>query len=339
MKLFLKDHFLLIIVQFIQSMSMAGIFWLSGFRNGQIVLYSLFLSFFFLLCYLIYYYMSRRKFYKRLSTPISTLDESLQELDHISISDKLNRLLISQYNQFQKQLINMRKKQEEHMIFMDRWIHQMKTPLSVLELMAKDLDEPASSSFREETDRLKTGLHMVLYMARLRTIEEDFHIRRVPLYKLVQEVNQENKRMFIRNHIYPQVNVKHEGLTAETDEKWLFFMITQLIHNAVKYSAEKSNKIQITLFKKYGYPVLEVKDFGVGIPEEDMKRIFNAFYTGENGRKYRESTGMGLFLVNEVALYLGHELEVESTVGEGSVFRIIFNNSQYSYFKTNLTLL
>src|SRR5690625_882780 len=324
MKLFLKDHLLLIVVQLIQFCMIIGVFWLAGFRTIEIALYSMFLAIFFLGCYLGFYYVSRRKFYKRLSSPIRSLDESHQELDHATISVKLNELLKSQYNQFQKQLSDVNKSQEEHLIIMDRWINQMKTPLSVIELMAKDLDEPDSSSLREEADRLKTGLNMVLYMARLRTIEQDFHIKKVSLPKLVQEVNQDNKRLFIRNYIYPKIFGEQNDLFVETDEKWLYFIITQLIHNAVKYSSGKSSKIEIHMDKQNGHTILEVKDFGIGIPKADIRRVFDAFFTGENGRKFRESTGMGLFLVKEVTAYLDHTIEVESTVGEGSIFRIIF---------------
>lgn len=325
MKLFLREHVLLIFVQIVQFTTIIGIFWLAGFRQVEIALYSLFLGVFFLVCYLIYYYIRRRKVYKRLSVPVRTLDETMQELDDVAIAKALHQLLKTQYNIFQNQLMDMGKKQEEHMIFMDRWIHQMKTPLSVIELMAKDLEEPDSSSFREETDRLKTGLNMVLYMARLRTIKQDFHIKKVNLLKLIQEVNQDNKRLFIRSNIYPEVKEEQAGIIVESDEKWLFFMITQFIHNAVKYSVKQSNKIMITLLKRGDQSVLEIKDFGVGIPKEDMKRIFDPFYTGVNGRNFRESTGVGLFLVKEVAEYLGHRLEVESEVGQGATFRIIFD--------------
>src|SRR5699024_8748941 len=184
----------------------------------------------------------------------------------------------------------------------------------VIELMAKELDEPESSSFREETDRLKTGLNMALYMARLKTIEQDLHIEKITLLPLIQEVSQHNKRLFIRNGIYPEIVTEKKGIAVESDEKWLFFIVTQLIHNAVKYSARKSLKIVITIKEMAGQAIVEVKDSGIGIPKEDKKRIFNPFYTGANGRKFRESTGVGLYLVKEVASYLGHDIEAESEV-------------------------
>lgn len=324
MKLFMKEHILLIVVQMIQMVLMTGIFWLAGFRDIELILYSMLLGLFLLCCYLLYHYVSRRQFYRRLQTPIQSLDETLETLDGAPISESLYQLLKSQYSVYQGQIMELKKKQEEHFIFMDRWVHQMKTPLSVIELMAKDLDEPASSSFREETDRLKTGLQMVLSMARLRSIERDFQIKKISLINLVKNVNNENKRLFIRNNIFPQIKEMTENITVESDEKWLFFILTQLIHNAVKYSQGKAQHINITLDVRDKRAILEIEDEGVGIPKEDIRRIFDAFYTGENGRRFRESTGVGLFLVKEVIDYLGHQIEVDSTVGKGSTFRIIF---------------
>lgn len=324
MKLFMKEHILLIVVQMIQMILMTGIFWLAGFRDIELILYSMLLGLFLLCCYLLYHYVSRRQFYRRLQTPIQSLDETLETLDGAPISESLYQLLKSQYSVYQGQIMELKKKQEEHFIFMDRWVHQMKTPLSVIELMAKDLDEPASSSFREETDRLKTGLQMVLSMARLRSIERDFQIKKISLINLVKNVNNENKRLFIRNNIFPQIKEMTENITVESDEKWLFFILTQLIHNAVKYSQGKAQHINITLDVRDKRAILEIEDEGVGIPKEDIRRIFDAFYTGENGRRFRESTGVGLFLVKEVIDYLGHQIEVDSPVGKGSTFRIIF---------------
>ncbi|MDY0407615.1 ATP-binding protein [Paracerasibacillus soli] len=105
-------------------------------------------------------------------------------------------------------------------------------------------------------------------------------------------------------------------------------MLSQLIYNAVKYSKGHSKQINISLFEQQEAAIIEIEDFGIGIPPNDMRRIFDAFYTGQNGRLYRESTGMGLFLVKEVTQYLQHNVEVKSEVGKGSRFRIIFSPTQ-----------
>ncbi|MEK4869288.1 MULTISPECIES: sensor histidine kinase [Niallia] len=328
MKLFLREHILLIMVQLFQCVLIPFLFWLDGYRGIGVSLYAIFLSIVFITAFLLYQYISRRKFYQRLESPMETLDGSLETAEAKPIAEALDQLLIAQYRLFQEEIQKAEERQDEHLLFMDRWVHQMKTPLSVIELTAQTLDEPESSSIREETDRMRNGLNTVLYMARLRTITEDFQIKPVILSKLIHEVNQENKRFYIRNEVYPQFKEEKPGITVETDEKWLFFLLTQLVHNAVKYSTGKAKHLILSLYEKSGEAILEVQDFGVGIPVVDVKRIFNKFYTGENGRKYRESTGMGLYLVKEVAERLEHRVELESKVGVGTTVRIIFSNTQ-----------
>lgn len=333
MKLFLKDKWLLIVVQAIQLAVIFFILWLDGYQNIKLFFYAAFLSIFFLCCYLIYDYFTHRKLYKRLTSPLESLDDSFQKTDESPLSVAFDHLLRTQYQLFQSQIDAVQKEQNEYRKYIDQWVHQMKTPLSVIELTAQHLDEPEASSIREETDRMKTGLNTVLYMARLKTIEQDFHIKPVVLTNIVQEVNKENKRVYIRNQVYPKLEAEKENITVETDEKWLFFILTQLIQNAVKYSAGKSNRIILSVYEGEKEAILEVKDFGIGIPDTDRKRIFDPFFTGENGRKYRESTGMGLYIVKETLQHLGHQIEMESEVGKGTTFRIIFSETQ------NLTTL
>lgn len=323
MKLFLREHVALIVVQIIQFIVICGIFWLSGYRHLPIIFYSLFLSMFFLSVYLLYMFISRRNFYRRLSEKVNHLDDSQQELEEMPISNALKSLLISQYNLYENEMIQLQNKQEEHFILLDRWIHQMKTPLSIIELMANELDEPESSNMREETDRMKNSLNTILHMARLRSFDRDFHVNLVDLETVIREVSQENKRLFIRSRVYPEIYIENKGIKVETDEKWFHFMLTQMIQNAVKYSGE-NKKISVNLIWENQIVVLEVADNGIGIPESDVRRIFDAFFTGENGRNHRESTGIGLYLVKEIADQLGHHVEVESEVGKGSLFRIIF---------------
>src|SRR5699024_616437 len=98
--------------------------------------------------------------------------------------------------------------------------------------------------------------------------------------------------------------------------------------NAVKYTDDRSNRVDLDLYRRAGGAVLAITDYGVGIPSHDQKRIFQAFYTGDNGRKFRESTGMGLYLAKEAADYLGHRIEMESTVNVGTTFKICFTKSQ-----------
>jgi len=326
-KLFLREHALLIVVQLLQLCIIFSIYWLDGYHNLMTALYAFFLAFFILAGYLVYQFLSRRRYYLLLSQPLESLDASFQKIEESPISEALQKLLHSQYRHYQQQLHTVQKQQEEHLTFMDQWVHQMKTPLSVIELTVQNIDEPEFASIREELERMRSGLHTVLYMSRLRAFEQDFHVKPVVLSQIISAVVHDNKRLFIRNRIYPEVQYSTPDITVETDEKWLFFMLSQLVINAIKYSAGKDNegkKVVISCYVRKAEAVIEVIDQGIGIPIADIKRVFDPFFTGENGRGMRESTGMGLYLTKEAADRLGHKIELTSEVDSGTQVRIVF---------------
>lgn len=323
-KLFLRDQFPLILINFLQITLILIVLWASGFQDTKLVLYTLFLGAFLLTVYLVYRYLSLKTFYKRLANPVARLDEIFENLDSAPISAALGELLRSQHRLYINEIELAKIKKNEHVTFINQWVHQMKTPLSVIELIIQDHDEEELLSIREETDKLEKGLEMVLYAARLEVFEQDFHIQPVSLKHVIDQVIRENKRLFIKNRVYPEVNIT--GLTVESDEKWLEFIINQVITNAVKYSAGKGGKVQIFTDKTSEGTHLFIQDNGVGIPKSDLKRVFDAFFTGENGRVYRESTGMGLSLVREVCEKLGHKVEIESVQGEGTLVKLTFYN-------------
>ncbi|MGE7054549.1 ATP-binding protein, partial [Paenibacillus glucanolyticus] len=115
-------------------------------------------------------------------------------------------------------------------------------------------------------------------------------------------------------------------LMVQTDAKWLRFIMLQLLSNAIKYSAGTGFKVTIQARRSEDgrHVMLEITDRGMGIPKSDMNRVFDPFYTGENGRKLKESTGMGLYLVKEVVQKMNHRIELESEPGKGTTVRLIF---------------
>ncbi|MGU3443000.1 sensor histidine kinase [Bacillus cereus] len=323
MKLFLREHVPLISFSIIQLFVTLSVYWLDGYDHLPTALYSIFLGMCLMIGYLTYRYFSHRRFYHKLSTPSKTLHESIQEMDSSPLSVALQDILETQYNQYQHQLKTWEYKEKEYLTFLNQWVHQMKTPLSVIELIAQEEHGESFESIVEEVDQMKYGLEMVLYMARLETFEQDFYVERVSLQDIVQEVVRENKRLFICNFVYPEVKV-NPNIMVETDRKWLRFVINQVVSNAIKYSAGSRKNISMATFEEGQSIILEIQDCGVGIPREDLPRVFCPFYTGENGRKFKESTGMGLYLVKSIIERMDHDIEIESEVGKGTKVRIIF---------------
>lgn len=323
MKLFLREHIPLIFFSIIQVFLVVLLIWLDGYRHLSIIFYAFFLGLCLLLAYLAFRYMTHRRMYQTLSEPTNALTDAIQQLEHTPLSEALNELLDSQYRHYYNQMKTWERKQQNHLTFMNQWVHQMKTPLSVIELITQEDEDDRLASISAEADQMRKGLEMVLYMARLETFEQDFRVDHIALREIIHEVIQENKRLFIRNLVYPEVHVD-EAVTVESDAKWLKFILQQLLFNAVKYSAGSEQKIVVTSSSEGRTVILEVKDHGIGIPKTDVSRVFQPFFTGENGRKYKESTGMGLYLVKEVIDKLGHTINLQSRPGRGTTVRIKF---------------
>lgn len=323
MKLFWREHLPLAGFTCLQLLLVLLVFWYDGYDRPLTAAYALFLGLFVFALYLGYRYATHRLMYKRLTDPPASLTSTIQLADAAPLSRAVDETIDHQYRYYQQQLKVWERKQQEHLAFMNQWVHQMKTPLSVIELITQDAEDPKLASISEEADQMKRGLEMVLYMARLDTFEHDFHVEKKSLRDIVHEVVHENKRYFIRSYVYPDIQIDPE-LTVETDVKWLRFVLQQIVTNAIKYSAGTRTKVTATAYTEGRAVVLEVTDRGAGIPKQDVKRVFQPFFTGENGRKYKESTGMGLYLAKEIIGKLNHEIELESEEGQGTTVRIIF---------------
>ncbi|MFC4597831.1 sensor histidine kinase [Cohnella hongkongensis] len=325
MRLFIREHLPLILMQIAQLFLVLLIYWLDGYRHFLTGLYAVFIGLVFLAGYLIYRYVSHRSLYRALSEPTASLDDSIHGLGTAPLAEAADGLLQAQYRHFQQQIKAAEKSRKDHLIFINQWVHQMKTPLSVIRLTMEEEDDPRSASVREEADRMERGLETVLYAARLETFERDFQVEPVSLRSIAENAIRENKRLFIGSSVYPDLQVDAR-LLVESDAKWLGFLVGQLVTNAVKYSADSREKVSFSSFVRGTEAVLEIRDRGIGIPPEDRKRVFQPFFTGDNGRKYRESTGMGLYFAREIADRLGHRLELESELGVGTRVRVVFSS-------------
>ncbi|GAB6928682.1 sensor histidine kinase [Paenibacillus sp. JCM 10914] len=326
MKLFLQEQRPLIFIYIAQLLLITLIYRLDGFRNLTVSLYAGVVSLLLLLGYLAFRYVANRSFYKRLEQPEphdTLTGESSAESSHTPLAEALHQLLKTQFRHYSTDLHNYKNKIESHLQFVNQWAHQMKTPISVIHLIVQKEDDPRFAAIGDELDRLKKGLDLVLYTARLDMFEQDFHVEQLSLEQVVRNVTSEQKRLFIRRRIYPALQIE-SGLTVASDEKWLTFVITQLLTNAIRYTLKEQGTLYFNGYTTADQIVLEIRDEGIGIPSGDLPRVFDPYFTGENGRKFHESTGMGLFLVKQICDKLGHAFEIESRVNEGTTVRIKF---------------
>lgn len=192
------------------------------------------------------------------------------------------------------------------------WVHQIKTPISVMQMILQSEDTEDYRALSAELFRIEQYVEMVLYWFRLDSTANDFVIGTAALDTVIRTAIRKYAPQFIRK----KIRIVYEGTeeTVLSDEKWLLFILEQLLSNAVKYTDSGS----VTLAVKG--QLLQVTDTGIGIAAEDLPRIFEKGYTGYNGRADRKSTGLGLYLCRRAADKLSHRLYAESEIGKGSTF-------------------
>ncbi|MER2078994.1 sensor histidine kinase [Psychrobacillus psychrotolerans] len=326
-RLFIKEHLVFLVFQVLLVLFVMLLYWLDGFRNVDTAVYSIVITSILTMTFLGTLFVKKYAFYKKILSVPTEIEGVLQRESQSAEIKQVETYLQHIYRLYQKEVQLLYARQNRHLQFMNSWVHQMKTPISVIELMTQGNDQVDAVGVSEEMDRLKRGLEAVLMNARLDTFEEDMHIEQIDIKQLVTEVVSSNKRLFIGSHVFPVISIAEECVIT-SDSKWLRFVIAQFITNAIKYTFEENKKVYFETSFEHNQVILSVRDEGIGIPGSDMKRVTKAFFTGENGRKTGESTGMGLYLAQEICHRLGHELQITSTVGDGTTASIIFEQHE-----------
>lgn len=210
--------------------------------------------------------------------------------------------------------------------FISQCIHNMKTPVSVINLIIQrekdNVDKEVIKNLQEENYKIKNGLDQVLNVIRLDQFSRDYEPEVVDLVVLVKRIINLRKNQFIYGNVFPKIEFNMDKALVLTDKKWSSFIIDQVVSNSIKYS--KIGYIFFNIIRDDNKTHMIIRDEGVGIPQYDLKRIFEPFFTGENGRKFENSTGIGLYICKKIADNLGHEISVESEVGEGTSVKITY---------------
>ena len=329
MKLFLREHVPLMLFSLVQMLLVPLLYALSGERRSLgVMLYGVLLGVAALVLYLGYRYISQRAMYKELSAAERAGGESLAmpSLGETALAEAVHTYYERLERSFGEQLHASESRMEQHLVFVNRWVHQMKTPLSVIQLILPELDDIPADSIRAELERIRRGLEMVIYTARLERFEQDFAVKPVLLREAVNKAVMDSRRFFIRMGITPTLQMD-AGLAVYTDAKWFRFFLDQLLTNAVNYSGAPGKKVTIAASAEGDIVRFTVRDEGIGIRPEDIGRVFQPYFTGERGRDYRESTGMGLYLVREIADRLTHRVELESAPGAGTAVTLFLRRA------------
>lgn len=195
------------------------------------------------------------------------------------------------------------------------WAHQIKTPIASMHLTLQNEDTPLSRSLSSDLFRVEQYADMVLAFLRLDSPTTDYVFREHSLDGIVRQSVRRFAPEFIGRHL--RLDYRPCDTVVVTDEKWLAFVIEQVLSNALKYTREGG----ITVYMADEH-TLCIADTGIGIAPEDLPRIFERGYTGYNGRRNKRASGIGLYLCRRVCRALGADISVNSTVGEGTTVSI-----------------
>lgn len=203
----------------------------------------------------------------------------------------------------------------EMMDYYTVWVHQIKTPIASMRLALQNTDTAESRQLQSELGRIERYVEMVLTFLRLGSDSTDYVIKEHELDDIVRGAAKKLAGDFINKRIRLEYTELNE--TVLTDEKWLSFVIEQVLSNALKYTPEGTVSVYLESPK-----TLCIRDTGIGIAPEDLPRVFENGYTGYNGRSDKKASGIGLYLCRRICDKLGHTISAESKAGEGTVIRI-----------------
>lgn len=248
---------------------------------------------------------------KKTKENIDITGENLPEATSIMEADYqelIEQLLQSKRQEMQQQM----HKNNELTEFVTLWTHQVKTPLTALTLAANDMKTPEKAEFVNRLFEIEQYCDIILQYLRIEGEGSDLLLEEYPVKPMVNQAVKYFARSFIGKGLSVQIDVP-DGQTLVTDEKWLVFVLKQVLSNALKYT--KEGGVTISMPKPN---TLCICDTGIGISKEDLPRITERGYTGYNGRMDKKATGIGLFLVDTIMKKLSGSVKITSELGKGT---------------------
>lgn len=313
-----------------------AVFFLVAFLYGyeQIylnMLYAVFLTLFFGGIFLAVDFL---RYYRRCRTLLLALEQEEVREENLpeaaGLQESLYQELLEEIRQEKRKFLTQYDEKKKDMAdYYTMWTHQIKTPIAALRLLLQDDDADTGEdgqhsggrqAQREELFKIEQYAQMALYFARLDSLSSDLLFRNCEVREIVKQAVRKYAVLFLRSGL--SFALEEFEIRVVTDEKWLSFVIEQVFSNALKYTRQGGIAIygaDVAGNRQQGrvsYFVIE--DTGIGIRESDLPRIFERGFTGYNGRMERKSTGIGLYLCDQIMGRMSHTIRVSSVPGRGT---------------------
>lgn len=284
----------------------------------------------------VYDYMRKRTFYCNLKKYFNSLDHKYLISEIIEKPEFIEGEMFWDYmvnicKDANDQLLNYKQQSAEYREYIEMWIHEVKTPVAAMKLMAENHPDDRMKQMAEETEKVDYYLDQALYYARSSGVEKDYMVKELNIKEIVEKVLRTNARLLIKSRV--KVRMENLEKTIYSDEKWIEFILKQIVINAVKYRKKEGCQIKFRAKELSEQVVLEIVDNGIGISSRDLPKITQKGYTGTTGRKYAKSTGMGLYLCSSLSKKLGLYFSIDSEEGAWTKVCIGFPRNSMTFLK------
>lgn len=220
-----------------------------------------------------------------------------------------------------EQIGEVRRERLEYKEYIEQWIHEIKTPITAMKLLCENHRTDWTKELLLELEKTNRFTEQALYYARSEHTEKDYSVREMSLSQVVHQAIADNKYLLLQSGVRLEVEEMED--TVYSDEKWVRFILNQLIANAVKYRSGQP-VLRISARRQQDQVVLVVEDNGIGISPADLPRVFEKGFTGQNGRMVQQSTGIGLYLCKRLCNKLDIGITAESS-GQGIAIFLAFH--------------
>ena len=276
-------------------------------------------------------YLPRRKYYNQVEETLRSLEKKyllasfLDEPEFYEgriFSDCIEQLGKSMNDEIAK----YKTASKEYREYIELWIHEVKTPIASSRLILENNPSPAAADLGEELDAIDYYLEQALFYSRSTDVQKDYIIKETDLFRMVNLVIRRNARYFIRDKI--KLELEKRDITVFTDEKWLEYILNQIVVNSIKYRRKEGAVISVYAQERQNAISLFIRDNGIGISRKDIGRVFEKGYTGVTGREYKKATGIGLYLVKKLSTKLGLSVGITSEEGKGTTVELVFPKNE-----------
>lgn len=326
---YLKNRLPAILVNLMGMLFLAAFLAVNG-GNGHSILFILIVWVLVLCCYFMAAYFTRKRYLDKLLAMTQQLEERYLIAEIMASPQRADDAVYMEIMKMtEKSMLekigNIEKERREYKEYIEQWVHETKTPIAAMKLLCENNRCDFTRELLAELEQVNHYTEQALYYARSEHTEKDYIIQEIDLESVVHGAVSDHKYLLRQNAVTVAVDEMEEHVY--TDDKWLRFILNQLIGNAVKYRGEQP-RIHFYSVKKNNTVSLVVEDNGIDIAESDLPRIFDKGFTGSNGRKLQSSTGIGLYLCKKLCGKLGIELEAFSK-GEGATVVLSFHINDF----------